>query len=58
VKPGKNTLSKYGTFVFVPPLFTAVRDRKRGRILTDLVDCNRKRETSVWLVVLRQCVCV
>lgn len=56
MKPGKNTVSTYGTFVIVPPLFTAVGARERGRILTDYVDYNRKRETSLWLVVLGQCV--
>lgn len=52
--------AKYGTFVFLPPLFTASWDRRRGRILIDFVDCDgkREREPSVWPVVLGQCACL
>lgn len=46
LKPRKEkTQAKYGTFVIMPPLFTALGGRKRGGISTDFVDCNRKWKT-------------
>lgn len=59
LKPGKRTTTaKYGTFVIVPPLFTALRGRERGRILTDFVDCNGKLEDFSMACCAGECVCV
>lgn len=54
----KNLPPKYRTFVFMPPLFTALRDWKRGRILADFVDCNRKKDLSMVCCAGTVCLCV
>ena len=62
LKPGgekKSTLAKYGTFVFVPPVFTASRGTERGEGYRQICWLQQEeRLIAAGTVCVRVCVCV